>query len=389
VEFYFECRDKDGGVDRSPETLCPEDVGPCDREFGGPGCQLDADDITCVDLDCRPDPEDCQRKVVEYRAGVRYESCQHRFTYVVANEPPEFLRKLVINEVVASQTGTDGKILMDLTDGLKECDPGTGPDGKPLPADHCKYDDFIELYNGSEASIDLSGLWLSHHPFRPWGWQFPSGAAIAAGAHMLVWMDGDGGRCPSTPPPDGVAPCFWDCPDPVLLPPYEHHASFTLDADSDQIYIFDTAGRNYGLIHGVSFENVPSDHSLILFPDGERGGCWILSSDAYPPTPREPNVGECPRARFLRGDANSDCNVNIADGIFILSWLFTGGAKPTCLDAADTDDTGFINISDGIFVLGYLFLGTVPPPAPGPKPPPGPDATEDDTLEECLAPSCS
>jgi hypothetical protein len=69
-------------------------------------------------------------------------------------------------------------------------------------------------------------------------------------------------------------------------------------------------------------------------------------------------------ATFRRADANSDGNVDLSDGVFVLNYLFTGGRKPQCLKAADTNDSGLVDISDGIYVLTFLFLGGKAPPAP-------------------------
>ena len=68
---------------------------------------------------------------------------------------------------------------------------------------------------------------------------------------------------------------------------------------------------------------------------------------------------------FVRGEANADGDLNLSDGLFILSWLFRGTEEPPCLDAADTDDSGVIDVSDAVSVFGVLFLGQGPPPAPG------------------------
>ena len=51
-----------------------------------------------------------------------------------------------------------------------------------------------------------------------------------------------------------------------------------------------------------------------------------------------------------------------------------GQAGPTCLDAADADDSGALDISDPVYLLGFLFLGTSAPAEPlracGPDPTP-------------------
>ncbi len=69
---------------------------------------------------------------------------------------------------------------------------------------------------------------------------------------------------------------------------------------------------------------------------------------------------------FIRGDANADSVINIADPIFSLSYLYNAGAAPAVLDSADTNDNGVIEITDSVFMLLSLFTGGPLPPAPFP-----------------------
>ncbi len=69
---------------------------------------------------------------------------------------------------------------------------------------------------------------------------------------------------------------------------------------------------------------------------------------------------------FIRGDANTDGMLDIADGIFLLSYLFVNGPNPPCDDAADANDDGRIDLGDPIRILGYFFRGEDPIPAPHP-----------------------
>src|SRR5262245_17514076 len=79
--------------------------------------------------------------------------------------------------------------------------------------------------------------------------------------------------------------------------------------------------------------------------------------------------------RFLRGDANRDGTVDISDAIFMLTYLFLGGAKPTCEDALDADDSGLLELTDAVYLLSHVFLGATAPPPPYPEP--GLDRTAD------------
>ena len=86
-----------------------------------------------------------------------------------------------------------------------------------------------------------------------------------------------------------------------------------------------------------------------------------------------------PGTGFQRGDCNSDGGFNIADAIFLLGNLFSGGPEGTCTDACDANDDGSINIADAIAALGSLFSGA------GPLPDPFGDCGEDPTSDsiEC------
>jgi len=70
------------------------------------------------------------------------------------------------------------------------------------------------------------------------------------------------------------------------------------------------------------------------------------------------------RTAFIRGDANDDGRINIADPISVLGFLFGGGPEPPCGDAADANDDGNIDIADPIKILGHLFGGEGPLPVP-------------------------
>jgi hypothetical protein len=76
---------------------------------------------------------------------------------------------------------------------------------------------------------------------------------------------------------------------------------------------------------------------------------------------------------FVRGDSNSDEAVNISDPQFTLDFLFLGGNKPRCMDAADANDDGKVDISDAVTTLRFLFIGDTklpPPRTPGADPTP-------------------
>jgi hypothetical protein len=339
IDFTLHVADADGltGGDPNPHDLCEDGKGPC-NVVGLPG------------EGCKQEP-----------SGPRFEVCDVPFRYVVGYEPPDRLKALVINEVMAAQTN----VLRDPTDAM--------------------FDDWLEIYNGSDVEVDLSGLWLSDKAFHPQGWQFPAGSKIAPKSstnlnpYLVVWADGDGGLCPR--PLEKVPGDGQDCPDPTSPSLEQYHTNFSLEKNGDELYLYDVASTGFGVIHGVEFGIQEVNVSWSLIPDGDRNGSFIFGSE---PTPGDPNKGSA-EPIFLRGEADGNCLVNITDAVFILNHLFSSGMSPRCPDAADTDDSGLLDLADGVYLLNHLFQG-----GPAPKPPsvePGVDPTEDD-LGACESVSC-
>ena len=75
-----------------------------------------------------------------------------------------------------------------------------------------------------------------------------------------------------------------------------------------------------------------------------------------------------PGSRFVAGDANGDGALDLADGIFILRYLFRGATPPPCAKAADANGDCSIDASDAL----YMVYFTLQPPGGPWSPPPGP-----------------
>jgi hypothetical protein len=71
-----------------------------------------------------------------------------------------------------------------------------------------------------------------------------------------------------------------------------------------------------------------------------------------------------PEGAFIRGDANGDGKIDVADPVATLEFLFHTG-NIACEDAADIDDDGIITIADAIAGLGFLFQSPGSLKAPG------------------------
>lgn len=111
------------------------------------------------------------------------------------------------------------------------------------------------------------------------------------------------------------------------------------------------------------------------------GNQWWWAIDDVSITAGDPGVaGEI----FRRGDCNTDGGFNIADCVFLLAGLFSGGEASSCTAACDCNDDGSINIADAVFGLANLFSGGPVPPEPGPIDC-GPDPTDDPL--DCTTPA--
>jgi hypothetical protein len=95
---------------------------------------------------------------------------------------------------------------------------------------------------------------------------------------------------------------------------------------------------------------------------------WLHLLAAGGNSPRTDNlVPHLPAERpYRRGDANADQDTDISDAVFVLNYLFLGGAEPACLKSADANDSGGSapDLSDPVYLLNFLFLGGPEPPAP-------------------------
>ncbi len=79
-------------------------------------------------------------------------------------------------------------------------------------------------------------------------------------------------------------------------------------------------------------------------------------------------LGYATEESFIRGDCNRDDVRNIADPLFLLSYLNGTGISTGCRSACDANDDGRVDISDAVTQLSTLFTPGAPPlPAPGPE----------------------
>ena len=119
-----------------------------------------------------------------------------------------------------------------------------------------EYDDWIELYNNSDNTIELGGSYLSDDDTNPTKWVFPD-TSIAPTGFLLIWADEDQEQ-------DGL------------------HTNFKLSG-SGEVIIFLSPDQE--VLDEVVFGAQVTDLSEGRYPDG--GGDFVQMT----PTPGDPNLG--------------------------------------------------------------------------------------------------
>lgn len=133
--------------------------------------------------------------------------------------------------------------------------------GTTLPGPANDYPDWIELYNTTGETVDLSGCGLSDSIDSPMKWVFPEGASIGAGEVLLIYCSGRDGWV------DGAL-----------------NATFGLRAYAEDVVF---TGKNGAIIDSYSYTAQETDISMARVPDGT--GDFKASSQ---PTPGFLNTDE-------------------------------------------------------------------------------------------------
>ena len=62
-------------------------------------------------------------------------------------------------------------------------------------------------------------------------------------------------------------------------------------------------------------------------------------------------------ASYICGDANADLSVNVSDAVYIINFVFSGGAEPLPYESGDTNCDINVNVSDAVYLINYVFSG--------------------------------
>lgn len=136
---------------------------------------------------------------------------------------------LVINEFMASNTSA----VEDISSGVSE------------------YDDWVELYNRGNTSINLLGYHLSDNENVLDKWTFPD-VSIAPNEYLIVWLDND------------------------LDATSGLHTNFRLSADGEELFL--STSNNF-IIDALFYGELPSDLGYARVPNGS--GAFVVQNHTH------------------------------------------------------------------------------------------------------------
>jgi hypothetical protein len=70
------------------------------------------------------------------------------------------------------------------------------------------------------------------------------------------------------------------------------------------------------------------------------------------------------RSGFVRGDANGDGVIDLADVVHLINFLYRNGVPPSPIEAGDADCDGMVDVADVVYLVNYLYRGGDPPGCP-------------------------
>jgi hypothetical protein len=143
---------------------------------------------------------------------------------------------------------------------------------------------------------------------------------------------------------------------------YDDTQDYNGDEDLDDIITIPDRLVGEYLIRVFAEPTERGVYSLGIRIDGSN--LVMLATDHPSPSPDEADTFSYNAPWFMRGDVNSDWNINVTDVVYLINYLFLipPGPAPEPLQTGDVNCDGVINVTDVVYLINYLFL--VPPGPP-------------------------
>lgn len=149
--------------------------------------------------------------------------------------------------------------------------------------------------------------------------------------------------------------------DGYYLKPYAHqmHAiggtePYTWSfVSGDLPYGIDFTGGTQGILSGTPTWKATFYFTIAVSDNGspvkvDTLHCSMTITDPPPPA-------------YICGDADANDDVDISDAVFLISYIFSGGAAPNPVGRGDVDCSSSVDISDVVYLISYIFSGGAEP----------------------------
>ena len=125
------------------------------------------------------------------------------------------------------------------------------------------FQDWVEVYNSGISATSLNTLYLTNRWAEPNRWKLPN-VTLDPGQHMLIWCDDESDEGPL-------------------------HASFTLDASDDELFLMQEDEDAWRLLDSISWTGATANESHGRVSDGDVEWIWFEHLSSNPPTPNGAN----------------------------------------------------------------------------------------------------
>ncbi len=207
--------------------------------------------------------------------------------------------------------------------------------------DYGKRHDWIELYNTTNATVDVAGMYVSDNLSKPYKYQIPSGTIntqIPAHGYLVVWCDKVDAQT-------------------------ELHTSFKLASEGGIVLL---TAEDESWADTLEYCEHNGKQTVGLYPDGGTAtyvmdvptigeSNRISSYDVLYSQPHlEPNTFE-----FAMGDVNTDSLVNVTDYTALVSLIMKTDDGAFNLELGDFNGNGMADVAD-LTSLVYLIKNESP-----------------------------
>jgi len=115
-----------------------------------------------------------------------------------------------------------------------------------VPDNYGEFNDWIELYNKSVSSADISGYFISDNHDKQAKWRLPQGTTIAGKGYLIIWADKD-------------------------TTEYGLHANFKLSSSGEEVVL---SRPDMQMIDRVKFPEQTRELSYSRIPNGTGAFQW-------------------------------------------------------------------------------------------------------------------